>query len=80
MITSAALRQSAWRSVANAIRLASLHGVLVTGSNRSRKSTFLRRLGANLVLAHTISTRLAEGLVKEEPERQRGFDSDVGVL
>jgi len=34
-------------------------GVLVTGSNMSGKSTFLRTLGVNAVLAQTLNTGLA---------------------
>jgi hypothetical protein len=36
------------------------HGVLVTGSNMSGKSTFLRTVGVNAVLAQTINTCLAD--------------------
>ncbi|MEP6783273.1 MAG: hypothetical protein ABI983_06355 [Acidobacteriota bacterium] len=39
------------------------HGVLVTGSNMSGKSTFLRTLGVNAVLAQTINTCLAREYV-----------------
>ncbi len=43
----------------NSIALAPPHGVLVTGSNMSGKSTFLRTVGVNAVLAQTINTCLA---------------------
>jgi hypothetical protein len=46
-------------AVANSISLPSGRGVLVTGSNMSGKSTFLRTVGVNAVLAQTISTCLA---------------------
>jgi hypothetical protein len=45
--------------VPNSIALAPPHGVLVTGSNMSGKSTFLRTVGINVVLAQTINTCLA---------------------
>jgi len=45
--------------VPNSISMRSGHGVLVTGSNMSGKSTFLRTVGANAVLAQTINTCLA---------------------
>ena len=44
----------------NSIALGPPHGVLVTGSNMSGKSTFLRTVGINVVLAQTINTCLAE--------------------
>jgi hypothetical protein len=44
----------------NSIGLAPPHGVLVTGSNMSGKSTFLRTVGINVVLAQTINTCLAD--------------------
>lgn len=47
-------------AVPNSIGLAPPHGVLVTGSNMSGKSTFLRTVGVNVVLAQTIHTCLAE--------------------
>jgi hypothetical protein len=46
-------------AVPNSIALAPPHGVLVTGSNMSGKSTFLRTVGVNVVLAQTIHTCLA---------------------
>jgi hypothetical protein len=45
--------------VPNSIALAPPHGVLVTGSNMSGKSTFLRTVGVNAVLAQSIATCLA---------------------
>jgi len=46
-------------AVANTIVLRPGHGVLITGSNMSGKSTFLRTVGVNAVLAQTIHTCLA---------------------
>src|SRR5262249_54033510 len=46
--------------VPNSVALAPPHGLLVTGSNMSGKSTFLRTIGVNVVLAQTINTCLAE--------------------
>ncbi|MEP6915735.1 MAG: hypothetical protein ABJC89_08810, partial [Acidobacteriota bacterium] len=46
-------------AVPNSIQLAPPHGVLVTGSNMSGKSTFIRTVGINAVLAQTIHTCLA---------------------
>lgn len=46
-------------AVPNSIILGPLHGILVTGSNMSGKTTFLRTLGVNAVLAQTINTCLA---------------------
>ena len=46
-------------AVPNSIALAPPHGVLVTGSNMSGKSTFLRTVGVNVVLAQSINTCLA---------------------
>jgi energy-coupling factor transporter ATP-binding protein EcfA2 len=46
-------------AVPNSIALAPPHGVLITGSNMSGKSTFLRTVGVNAVLAQTIHTCLA---------------------
>jgi hypothetical protein len=46
--------------VANSIR-ADGRSVLVTGSNMSGKTTFLRTIGVNAVLAQTIATTLARG-------------------
>jgi hypothetical protein len=45
--------------VPNSIALAPPHGVVVTGSNMSGKSTFLRTVGVNAVLAQSIDTCLA---------------------
>lgn len=45
--------------VPNSILLRSGRGVLVTGSNMSGKSTFLRTVGVNAILAQTIHTCLA---------------------
>jgi hypothetical protein len=45
--------------VPNSIALAPPHGVLITGSNMSGKSTFLRTVGVNAVLAQTINTCFA---------------------
>jgi hypothetical protein len=45
--------------VPNSIVLHAGKGVLVTGSNMSGKSTFLRTIGVNVVLAQTIATCLA---------------------
>jgi len=47
-------------AVGNSIHLLPPHGVLVTGSNMSGKSTFLRTLGVSAVLAQTINTCLAD--------------------
>jgi hypothetical protein len=47
--------------VPNSIVLAPPRGLLVTGSNMSGKSTFLRTVGINIVLAQTINTCLARG-------------------
>jgi hypothetical protein len=46
-------------AVPNSIALAPPRGVLITGSNMSGKSTFLRTVGVNAVLAQTINTCLA---------------------
>jgi hypothetical protein len=46
-------------AVPNSVSLSPPHGVLVTGSNMSGKSTFLRTIGVNVVLAQTIHTCLA---------------------
>ena len=46
-------------AVPNSIALAPPHGILVTGSNMSGKSTFLRTIGVNTVLAQTVNTCLA---------------------
>jgi hypothetical protein len=45
--------------VANSISLHLGEGVLVTGSNMSGKSTFLRTIGVNAVMAQTINTCIA---------------------
>lgn len=46
-------------AVPNSLTAAPPHGVLVTGSNMSGKSTFLRTVGVNVVLAQTLHTALA---------------------
>jgi hypothetical protein len=46
-------------AVPNSMAMAPPHGVLITGSNMSGKSTFLRTVGVNAVLAQTINTCLA---------------------
>jgi hypothetical protein len=46
-------------AVPNSIELGPPHGVLITGSNMSGKSTFLRTVGVSAVLAQTIHTCLA---------------------
>lgn len=46
-------------AVANTVVLEPGRGLLVTGSNMSGKSTFLRTIGVNIVLAQTIHTCLA---------------------
>jgi hypothetical protein len=47
-------------AVPNSIVVKPGHGVLVTGSNMSGKSTFLRTVGVNAILAQTINTCLAQ--------------------
>ncbi len=47
-------------AVASTIRLAPPHGVVITGSNMSGKTTFLRTLGVNVVLAQTVHTCVAD--------------------
>jgi hypothetical protein len=46
-------------AVPNTITLRAANGVLVTGSNMSGKSTFLRTVGVTTILAQTINTCLA---------------------
>ncbi|MEO8258043.1 MAG: hypothetical protein ABI868_11910 [Acidobacteriota bacterium] len=46
-------------AVPNSITLGPPHGILVTGSNMSGKTTFVRTLGVTTVLAQTINTCLA---------------------
>jgi hypothetical protein len=46
-------------AVPNEVTLTPGHGLLITGSNMSGKSTFLRTVGVNIVLAQTIHTCLA---------------------
>jgi hypothetical protein len=48
-------------AVPNAIDLAPPHGLIITGSNMSGKTTFLRTLGVTAVLAQTINTCVADG-------------------
>jgi hypothetical protein len=48
-------------AVPNSIALAPPHGVIVTGSNMSGKTTFLRTVGVTAVLAQTTGTCLATG-------------------
>lgn len=45
--------------VANSIRMKAGHGILLTGSNASGKSTFLKTIAVNLLFAQTIDTVLA---------------------
>jgi hypothetical protein len=47
-------------AIPNSITLAPPHGALVTGSNMSGKSTWLRTVGVNVVLAQAIHTCLAD--------------------
>jgi DNA mismatch repair ATPase MutS len=46
-------------AVPNSVALGPPHGVIVTGSNMSGKSTFLRTVGTTMVMAQTINTCLA---------------------
>jgi hypothetical protein len=48
-------------AVPNSLQLGPPHGVLVTGSNMSGKSTLLRTVGVSAVLAQTINTCVATG-------------------
>src|SRR5204863_7401976 len=45
--------------VPNSIALGPPHGVIVTGSNMSGKSTFLRTIGVAAVMSQTVATVLA---------------------
>ena len=46
-------------AVANSIVLGPPHGILITGSNMSGKTTFLRTVGVATVMAQTVNTCLA---------------------
>ena len=71
-------------AVPNSISLAPGRGVLITGSNMSGKSTFLRTVGVTAVLAQTLNTCLAAeyqapvfnvrsciGRIRRPPDRQK---------
>ena len=47
------------QTVPNSVVLAPPHGIIVTGSNMSGKSTLLRTVGVNVTLAQTVNTCLA---------------------
>lgn len=51
------------KPVANSVSVSSDKGVLLTGSNASGKSTFLKTVAINLLLAQTIHTALAESFL-----------------
>jgi DNA mismatch repair ATPase MutS len=46
-------------AVPNSLQLGPPHGVLVTGSNMSGKSTLLRTVGVSAVLAHALARAAA---------------------
>jgi hypothetical protein len=50
-------------AVPNSVRFAPPHGVLITGSNMSGKSTFLRSMGLAAVMSRTINTCVADEYV-----------------
>lgn len=47
--------------VANSVRIAAGHGIVVTGANMSGKTTFLRTVGVAAVLARSINTSPSRG-------------------
>lgn len=47
-------------TVPNSVRLGKNRGLIVTGSNMSGKSTFMRTIGVNALFAQTIYTCLAD--------------------